>query len=209
MFSPRLRGTLLRGTERAQSITLNPHKLLNVSHQCSFLLVQDARALTEHAIHAGYLFHDPTTAHVADRAMKTLGCGRRGEALKLYLTWRRVGTRALGEHIDAGVRLAERLLARIRAHPALEVGPLAEPLFLQICFRPRAMHAGAARGSGAAHAIYAALQRERRFAVDFAPTRDGDYLRLVVHPRTPPAVYDALLDHITALATAEKTTPSC
>mgnify|MGYP002712701671 CR=1 FL=1 len=201
VFSPTLRDTLLRGVERAQSLTVNPHKLLNVTHQCSFLLVQEARVLSEHAIHAGYLFHDYQGiehAQVADRAMKTLGCGRRGEALKLYLTWRQVGTRALGAHLDAGVRVAHEVLAAIRANDALELGPLAAPLFLQICFRPRRMPGGV-EGSDATRALEARLQAARQYAVDFAPTRSGDYVRLVVHPRVPAAHYFALLDHVTAL----------
>ncbi|WFD41202.1 glutamate decarboxylase [Malassezia japonica] len=216
IFSPYLRSTVLRGTHLANSLTINPHKLLNVTHQCSFLLVRESRVLEEHAIHAGYLFHDthtPQKTRITDMAAKTLGCGRRGEALKLYLTWRKYGTRALGEHIDQGLRLAQDVLARIRTSPALEVGPLAEPLFLQICFRPRTtispasaangVHTPYASGSAATRAVHAALLQQRHIAVDFAPTRSGDYLRLVIHPRTPPEHYFALVEEVARLASIE------
>ncbi|PKI84944.1 glutamate decarboxylase [Malassezia vespertilionis] len=195
VFSPAQRSALLRGSGMADSITINPHKLLCVTHQCSFLLVRDARVLREHAIHAGYLFHE--RGPVVDHAMKTLGCGRRGEALKLYLTWCRHGTAGLAAHIDAGLAVARHVLAQIQACPLLELGPLAEPLFLQICFRP--VQYGSATGSAATHKLHAALQAERQFAVDFAPTAQGDFMRLVVHPRTPQHIFSALLERILAL----------
>ena len=96
------------------------------------------------------------------------------------------------------MRVAHEVLAAIRANDALELGPLAAPLFLQICFRPRRMPGGV-EGSDATRALEARLQAARQYAVDFAPTRSGDYVRLVVHPRVPAAHYFALLDHVTAL----------
>ena len=68
----------LAGIERSDSVTINPHKLLTVTHQCSFLLVRRRRSLATLVIEAGYLFHGPSH----DLAIKTLGCGRRGDALK-------------------------------------------------------------------------------------------------------------------------------
>ncbi|WFD00583.1 glutamate decarboxylase [Malassezia yamatoensis] len=200
IFSETLRKSLFRGVEFANSLTVNPHKLLNVTHQCSFLLVKDGRCLTEHAIHAGYLFHETQNGgehRVTDRATMTLGCGRRGEALKLFLTWRKYGTKQLGKHLDHGVKVAQQLLDHLRINPHMEVGPKADPLFLQICFRPRRMP-GNLTGSDATHAVCARLQSDRRYAVDFAPTTNGDYLRLVVHPRTPTSIYFALIKQVTA-----------
>ncbi|WFD30430.1 glutamate decarboxylase [Malassezia sp. CBS 17886] len=204
VFSPRWRDVFLRGAALSDSITINPHKLLSVTHQCSFLLVRDARVLERHAIHAGYLFHEDTDdtdaplangcapadtcanghsvpRHPPDMAMKTLGCGRRGEALKLYLTWCRYGTAGFAAHVDEGLQKARDVLACICADDTLELGPTADPLFLQICFRPRladALHTDA-RASAATRFVHQTLAARRHFAVDFAPepTRGGDYIR--------------------------------
>ena len=48
-----------------------------------------------------------------------------------------------------------------------------------------------------------ALLQQRHIAVDFAPTRSGDYLRLVIHPRTPPEHYFALVEEVARLASIE------
>ncbi|WFD26682.1 glutamate decarboxylase [Malassezia nana] len=187
IFSPEGRA-LMRGIAQADSLTVNPHKLLAVSHQCSFLLVRHGRTLTTCVDDAGYLFHAVPDA--PDLATKTLGCGRRGEALKFYLVWLRYGTHGLCSHVQAGLAKAQALLAHLKTHAStLELGPLAEPLFLQICFRPRG------QGSEGARRAQAQLAAQR-YAVDFAPLPDGEYLRLVVHPTTPLETYCAMVDTV-------------
>ncbi|WFD23222.1 glutamate decarboxylase [Malassezia equina] len=187
IFSPEGRA-LMQGIEQANSLTVNPHKLLAVSHQCSFLLVRDRRTLTTSVDDAGYLFHEAPDA--PDLATKTLGCGRRGEALKLYLVWLRYGTQGLCAHVQAGLAKARTLLTYVETHSqTIELGPLAEPLFLQICFRPRGQ---GSEGTRRAHARLAA----QRYAVDFAPLPDGEYLRLVVHPLTSLETYRGIIDTV-------------
>lgn len=120
------------------------------------------------------------------------GCGRRGDALKLYLLWQRYGRQGLGAHVDAGFALAARVseLVRSGAHAAfLELGPQPDPLFLQVCFRPKepTSHAAAAADAQtrtrlrtkATRHVYDTLRERRRFAVDFAPLPGeiGDFVR--------------------------------
>ena len=180
---------LLDGVEGADSLTFNPHKLLCVPQQCSFLLVRDAAALSTHAIEAGYLFHHNTH----DQAAKSLGCGRRSDALKLYLAWLRYGTNGFGEHINAGISMAHRLRALIEADPRLELGAVAEPQFLQLCFRPTG-------DSARVPAMRDALLREDKYALDFAPVRGEAYFRIVTHPRVPYAIYEALVQKVADMA---------
>ncbi len=127
--------SLMKGSNLADSLTINPHKLLNTPLQCSFLLVRDADTLSANSLDAGYLFHSKDRRENA--AMKTMGCGRRGDALKFWLYWVRYGKHGFGSHVDAGLSLATELVEYIRTRPdQIELGPLADPLFLQICFRP-------------------------------------------------------------------------
>ncbi|KAG9780390.1 PLP-dependent transferase, partial [Aureobasidium melanogenum] len=54
-----LRQRALRGVELADSIAMNPHKMLGVPVTCSFLLLRDLRhAHRANTLRAGYLFHD-------------------------------------------------------------------------------------------------------------------------------------------------------
>jgi glutamate decarboxylase len=58
IFSEKLRYKL-DGSELADSIAFNPHKLLGVPQICSFLLAKDLKALWfANRLEAGYLFHD-------------------------------------------------------------------------------------------------------------------------------------------------------
>lgn len=201
IFSSKHR-SLMAGSDKADSITINPHKLLSVPLQCSFLLVRDAKALSANSLDAGYLFHSKDSRENA--AMKTMGCGRRGDALKFWLYWIKYGRSGLGKHVEVGFELANELVTYIKAKPGLELGPLAEPLFLQICFRPLPLDADAQRRasiktkSAATHFVYEQLKRRRMFAVDFAPLPNdiGDFIRLVVHPRTKPQDLRILVDQI-------------
>ncbi|SNX85524.1 related to glutamic acid decarboxylase [Melanopsichium pennsylvanicum] len=187
---------LMKGSHLADSITINPHKLLNVPLQCSFLLVRDADTLSANSLDAGYLFHSKDRRENA--AMKTMGCGRRGDALKFWLYWVRYGKHGFGQHVDAGLELATELVEYIQTKKdTIELGPLAEPLFLQICFRPARPGRKAMEGevlveqevkmrSEGTQFVYQELKKRRMFAVDFAPLPNGigDFVRLVVHPRT-------------------------
>lgn len=57
-FSENLRH-LLKGSEQADSIAFNPHKMLGVPLVCAFLLTRDVRHLwLANKLDAGYLFHD-------------------------------------------------------------------------------------------------------------------------------------------------------
>ncbi|KAJ1035798.1 hypothetical protein NDA13_000457 [Ustilago tritici] len=205
VFSHRpLYSNLMKGSELADSITINPHKLLNVPLQCSFLLVRDADTLSANSLDAGYLFHSKDRRENA--AMKTMGCGRRGDALKFWLYWLRYGKDGFGEHVDAGLDLATELVEYIRTKEGIELGPLADPLFLQICFRPLPSGTkGEAKGeeevekrSAGTQFVYAELKKRSMFAVDFAPLPNaiGDFVRLVIHPRTKMEDLRSLVDQV-------------
>jgi glutamate decarboxylase len=185
-----------------------PHSPL----QCSFALFRRGEALTANSLDVAYLFHE--TSDDADAQHSTLsasaqasearlarrehpgsmayGCGRRGDALKLYLLWQRYGRHGLGAHVDAGFELAKRVSQLVREGPhanLLELGPQPDELFLQVCFRPKepSHHAAAVDGqtrtcllrTKATRHVYDTLRARRRFAVDFAPLPGdlGDFIR--------------------------------
>ncbi|KAF9364628.1 hypothetical protein BGX34_000932 [Mortierella sp. NVP85] len=153
VFVPELAKTLLDGSELADSITVNPHKMLQTSLQCSLLLVQDTSVFPQaNALKANYLFHGQTH----DLGDGTLGCGRRSDAVKLFLGWRyygKLGYQARIEKSMSNVKRFVELLAqddfRGQRIQMLRLGSddddkdggvdKAMPSLLQVCFwyRPR------------------------------------------------------------------------
>mgnify|MGYP000167943016 CR=1 FL=1 len=201
---------LMDGIELADSFTINPHKALNVPLQCSFLILREGKKwFGAGGKGAQYLFHSSNVSNNA--GMKTLGCGRRGDALKFYLSWLRYGREGFGDHIDKGIALAERVASMVKAHGdklQLHLGP--DRQFMQVCFRPSSPHlsqgppclnANIELLSKAAVEVRNRLQDEKMFAVDFAPLPEGvgQFIRLVVHPRAKESDLRVLVDRVALL----------
>ncbi|KAF9935012.1 hypothetical protein BGZ67_003603 [Mortierella alpina] len=154
-FVPELASSLLDGSELAQSITINPHKMLQTSLQCSLLLVQDTTVFPRaNALNANYLFHGQSH----DLGDGTLGCGRRSDAVKLFLGWKYYGKLGYQSRIEKSlsnvVRFVELLAQddfRDQRIQMLRLGSdmgdedmktgrdKTQPSLLQVCFwyRPR------------------------------------------------------------------------
>lgn len=89
IFSQKHR-TKLNGIERADTVLINPHKLLAVPQQCSMLLVKNKEILHEcFSRGAEYLFqkdkHYDKTYDVGD---KYLQCGRKCDVFKFWFMWK-------------------------------------------------------------------------------------------------------------------------
>ncbi|KAF9112718.1 hypothetical protein BGX27_002893 [Mortierella sp. AM989] len=107
VFVPELAKTLLDGSELAQSITINPHKMLQTSLQCSLLLVQDSSIFPRaNALNANYLFHGQSH----DLGDGTLGCGRRSDAIKLFLGWKYYGKLGYQARIEKSLSNVKRFV---------------------------------------------------------------------------------------------------
>ena len=102
IFSPQHKWKV-QGSHLADSIAINPHKMMGVPVTCSFLLGADMRLFHKsNTLPADYLFHGDhcETDEIYDLADLTLQCGRRGDALKLYLAWVYHGSKGFAAQID-------------------------------------------------------------------------------------------------------------
>ncbi|XP_060534791.1 cysteine sulfinic acid decarboxylase [Cylas formicarius] len=126
---------LLRGIERADSVTWNPHKLLTAPQQCSTLLVRHEKILTEaHSASASYLFQkDKFYDTKYDTGDKHIQCGRRADVLKFWFMWKAKGTDGLENHIDKTFDNAKFFMETIKNRPGFEV-VIPEPECTNICF---------------------------------------------------------------------------
>ncbi|KAI3659055.1 hypothetical protein MP638_002074 [Amoeboaphelidium occidentale] len=107
-----------KGCELAHSVTMNPHKLLGVPLLCSALLMKDRKIMPRY-----------------DLGNSSLGCGRKGDALKLYMSWKYYGKSGLGQRIDIALGNAKYLKDRLSTGDyAGHFELAAEPEFINVCF---------------------------------------------------------------------------
>lgn len=141
----------LHGAEKANSIAINPHKMLGVPVTCSYLLAADMLQFHKaNTLPAGYLFHNDEPAangdaehssdlevespEVWDLADLTLQCGRRADSLKLFLGWTYYGNEGYQQQIDSACDVAAHLAGTIDQHPDFVLISENPPPCLQVCF---------------------------------------------------------------------------
>jgi glutamate/tyrosine decarboxylase-like PLP-dependent enzyme len=126
----------IRGAERADSFTWDAHKLMGASLTCSALLTRQqgqlARSCSTGGGEPAYLFHDGADPSL-DLGRRSLQCGRRADALKLWMIWKHLGDRGLAARVERLFELVDHATEIVRRHPRLEL--MAEPEFLNLCFR--------------------------------------------------------------------------
>ena len=133
LFS-RLHRDRLAGIERADSLSIDFHKLFWQPIPCSALLVRDPRYFESMKLHADYLNPE---AHedqgIPDLVTRSLLTSRRFDALKLWITFQALGRKKLGSMIDKTIALAAHASSIIRRTPLLEL--LHEPTLSTVVFR--------------------------------------------------------------------------
>jgi len=183
------RRDLVDGLELADSFAWNPHKMMGVPLQCSLLLVarrgELGRSLDETA---DYLFQ----SHADDfnPGHRSIQCGRRNDALKLWAAWLRLGDRGWDERIRRQLALARLAAAKIEADPELEL--VEPPASINVCFT--------ARGIDSAE-ICDWLEREGRLKIGHGTLSGRRALRLVcVNPDLEEPELEAIFGEVRAAA---------
>ncbi|KAF9701805.1 hypothetical protein EKO04_000538 [Ascochyta lentis] len=198
IFNTSLASTRLAGCELADSIAINPHKMLGAPMTCSFLLGRDMRtfhsALT---LPAGYLFHNDgaDVNDIYDLADLTPQCGRRADSLKMFLMLQYYGPTYFSDLVARGFENAEYLLSALKQNGQfLTISPEPVPC-LQVCFyfaRDGTLGADADANSKATQDIAHRLI-PRGFMIDFAPGDRGKFFRVVVNGGTRRGTLDGLV----------------
>lgn len=200
----------LAGAERADSIAMNPHKMMAVPLTCSFLLGADMRKFHKaNTLPAAYLFHadndGPSSDHdsneVWDLADLTLQCGRRGDSLKLALGWIYYGASGYGAQMDRAFDTAAYMADRIANAPNLRLVSTNPPPCLQVCFY-YALHGQLCpepAGNTQATTLIARRLLAAGFMIDHAPGEMGNFFRVVVNVVTRRETVDGLLKAISRI----------
>jgi len=125
----------LAGIDRADSVTLDPHKWLYQPMECGCVLIRDgARLERTFAIHPDYLDGDAVQGagevNFADRGLQL---SRGFRALKVWMTVHTFGLNAFRACIQRNLELAEYAEGLIRSHPGLTL--MAPATLGIVCFR--------------------------------------------------------------------------
>ena len=126
---------LLGGIDRADSVTLDPHKWLYQPMECGCVLIRDgARLERTFAIHPDYLDGEAARgAGEVDFADRGLQLSRSFRALKVWVTVHTFGLAAFRAAIQRNLELAEYAETLVRSHPGLTL--MAPATLGIVCFR--------------------------------------------------------------------------
>jgi glutamate/tyrosine decarboxylase-like PLP-dependent enzyme len=106
----------LRGIERADSVTLDPHKWLFVPFECGSLLARDPRTLAAaFSVHPEYLTDVRAQTHDVNFADLGEQLTRSAHALKVWLSVCHFGVAQIREAIARGIRRAEYAEEQLRS----------------------------------------------------------------------------------------------
>lgn len=110
IFNERLRERHLRGIERADSVSLDPHKGLFTPYPSSYVLFREREVLTQFSRHEKTVMADDCW----DLGLITPFLGSRGfQSLSTWMLLRHVGTRTLGAIVEARQALVRYLERRL------------------------------------------------------------------------------------------------
>ena len=125
---------LLAGSELADSFTWDAHKLMGVPLICSAILVKQRGILGDLSSsgNTDYLFHDDQNSEY-NLGHQSFQCGRKVDALKLWLSWKYHGRSGYEARVVHLFELTQYVSDYIRNCERLEL--MVQPSFLNICFR--------------------------------------------------------------------------
>ena len=123
------------GLELADSITIDPHKWFYAPLDAGAILVKDERRLTaSFGIKPSYLTDELDRENERYQYyVHGFEQSRRFRGLKVWMSFKRYGTRQIGEWIDGNIRQAKHLYSLAVKHPGFE--PACEPPMSAICIR--------------------------------------------------------------------------
>ncbi|KAK9720531.1 Glutamate decarboxylase 2 [Basidiobolus ranarum] len=205
MFSETLRH-LIDGSELADSYTINPQKMLGVPLQCSYLLTKDPYVLQKfNSLNAGYLFHGDNI----DLGDGTIGCGRRPDAVKMFIAWKYNGSQGFESRVNRGFELAQYMYHKISENPRFRM--VEKPVNFNVCFwyipesldlslentNVEIFHNCLARVTKEVHGD---IRRSGKYMFDYAPIHHPKplpvFFRIITHPRLTFKDLDELLEEI-------------
>jgi aromatic-L-amino-acid decarboxylase len=113
---------LLRGIERADSVTLDPHKWLSTPLGSGCIIVRDLQSLSDSfGVYAAYVHEDEELDRGINLGFMGPQFSRGFDALKVWVSLLAHGRRAYARRIEHDIALTEYLATRVDEHPDFEL----------------------------------------------------------------------------------------
>ena len=125
---------LLEDSHLADSFAWDAHKLMNVPITAAVILVNHPNALKECVAGGGgeYLFHQDANSDY-NLGERSIQCGRRADALKVWLSWKALGNQGFANKVDYLQALKQHCVNMIEQQDKLQM--LAPAKYLNVLFR--------------------------------------------------------------------------
>jgi glutamate/tyrosine decarboxylase-like PLP-dependent enzyme len=125
---------LLEGLSEVDSFTFDAHKILGTGLITSFFLTKKKDVLLKANSASGthYLFHEYENSEY-DTGRKSLQCGRKVDALKLWLNWKALGHEGMQKYVEDQFEKRNHIIKLINEHPRLKL--IHAPQYLNVCFQ--------------------------------------------------------------------------
>ena len=158
---------LIEGIENVDSFSFNAHKMLGTPLGCSLIVVKNKKHLYDSFSNdASYLYQ---TDHDEFNLGKTsLQCGRRNDALKLWVLWKSLGTNGLEAIVDKQLELADTARDYVRNNADYTDFSIDESV--SICFNYKGIPA---------REICTLLYEHSKLLVGYGSFREDEFIRLV------------------------------
>jgi len=183
---------LLEGLDRADSFTWDAHKAMGVPLTCSVALTREPGLMEKHFSEtATYLFQAEYDEQAwMNPGTKSLQCGRRNDALKLWAQWQALGDDGYAARVARQRALARHAADSVRAREGFILSH--DPAWLTVCFEV---------DGKLSEAICDALEQSGELKVGYGLVRGRRVIRLVtVNPRHTEADIDRMLDDVARAA---------
>jgi aromatic-L-amino-acid/L-tryptophan decarboxylase len=191
----------LAGIERADSVTLDPHKWLFQPMECGSVLIRDgARLERTFAIHPDYLDNagarDEGEVNFADRGLQL---SRGFRALKVWMSVQTFGLAAFRAAVQRGLELAEYAESLVRGRPGLTL--MAPATLGIVCFRREWPGAGEAETERLGLALVDELERSGTALVSTTRLAGRHVIRLcVLNPTSSAEDVRRVIEHFAGAA---------
>jgi aromatic-L-amino-acid decarboxylase len=183
-----------RGLERADSITIDPHKWFYAPLDAGAVLVKDERRLTaSFGLKPSYLTDELDRANERYQYyVHGFEQSRRFRGLKVWMSFKRYGARQIGEWIDGNLRQAKHLYSLVAKHPEFEAA--SDPPMSAICIRYRGADPDEAESKELHAEVARRVERSGKFWISTTELKGRTWFRVnPVNFRTRTEHMDQLL----------------
>lgn len=126
---------LLKGLEKSDSFSWNPHKTLGAPLQCALFVTRHAELLPQcNSVDVHYLFQQDKFYDVSyDTGNKSVQCGRKVDAFKLWLMLKARGYGTLGKLVDHAIDMSKVFVEKLKQREGFRL-VLPEFQYSNVCF---------------------------------------------------------------------------